>query len=269
MLLGSYEILLNGRRDDHCRIQSDIIIEDGQSRIEILHDGHVKIYAEDREKLRKLELVVRVSIGRTTGWSGFSLRLLDLVDLQTNQKVFYLEQTGRPIHYNLFQTTLEQTAKGLVRVDSQTILLLACSTEGPMDNEPSVLVALTALELKLNEIVPKRRLNVASKLAVLEHLDLMSQEDINSLKDLFSLRNKLAHGKWTKKDIGAVVQKLLGTESNAFPDCSDSSRMALWVRYRVLEKIADKVVFLSSLKDDWRRTNKRLERTVGQSKGRI
>jgi len=250
MLLGSYEILLNERRDDHCRIQSDIIIEDGQSRIEILRDGHVKIYAEDREKLRKLELVVRVSIGRTTGWSGFSLRLLDSVDLQTNEKVSYLEQAGKPIHYNLLQAKLDQTARGLVRVDSQTILLLACSTEGPMDNEPSVLVALTALELKLNEIVPERKLNVASKIAVLEYLDLMSQEDINSLKDLFNLRNKLAHGKWTKKEIGAVVQRLLEAESNAFSDCSDSNRMALWARYRILEKIADKVVFLSSLNDD-------------------
>jgi len=129
MLLGSYEILLNGRRDEHCRIQSDVVIEDRLSRIEMLHDGRVKIYAENREKLRKLELVVQVFIRQASDWSGFSLPLLDLRDLQTNEKIFYLEQSGRPIHYNLFQAKLEQTAKGLVRVDSETILLLACSTK--------------------------------------------------------------------------------------------------------------------------------------------
>jgi len=212
MLLARYAILIDGKRDPRLKIRSEIKIQDQTSRIEVHRDGIVEIYAENKEKLEKLKAIALISSRYASDWMPFRLSCEEVTDLETGRQVSLggVVMDGTVSVLSIRQDTFQKAADSLLRVEYPSLLFLIRSTEGLQPhNEISILLALVALELKLNEVVPIEAFTVRQKLAVLKWLRGPSHKR-NDLKKLFSLRNCLAHGHWKGKKLTNRTIALLG-----------------------------------------------------------
>jgi len=248
MLLGHYEILLDGKKDEHCRIQSDVNIRDGLSRIEILRDGAVNIYAESEEKLERLKRIAEISLKLASDWVGFGFSRGDLINLETNERVPPRVYGDITVHsVKIDHGIFENVANSLLGANPESLLFLIRSMVlTPQYNEFSVLSALTALELELSEVVPNESLSVAEKLAVLEYLGVLPTSSMEKLKKLNTLRNKLAHGKWKGDELANAISAVLGGPPSQW--VRGPGVMSREATYKLVEEVTAAIALLSAPK---------------------
>lgn len=248
MLQGYYDILVDGKKDRRLKIRSEITIQDGTSKIEISKDGVVKIYAENQTKLQTFQLVALIAMRSASEWTPFHLSIGQVRDLETGKTVppelhGELSMSVLAIHDREFVNT----AKSLLGLDFEPLQFLMRSTDLLSQySELSALTALTALELKLNEIVPDKTLwSPRAKLTVLRFVEVLPTEWNERLRKLFTLRNKLAHGNWKSEEIANALSKLLGGNTSDW--LTPSHRMNKLASRRVIVEVINALAFLSSV----------------------
>jgi hypothetical protein len=99
----------------------------------------------------------------------------------------------------------------------------------------------------LNEAVTDEDLPVAQKLAVLRYLDVLRTEQIGKLKNLFTLRNRLAHGLWSGEKMKNALGNVLGGSADDWVIAS-VGRMKSSTSQKVTETVIDALSFLSTAK---------------------
>jgi len=248
MFLGLYKILHDDKKDEKLRIDSPIIIQDDKSKVEISKDGKVKIYAENEEKIYTLWRIAQTAIRHASSWMNFNLSKVEIENLETGEKVsprIYGDLTIGS--FRIDHTKCASTIKTLLYTDSEPLQFLTLATDLlARYTEPSSLSALTALELKLNEIIPDDRLQVRQKLAVLRYLNALPPESMVKLERLFTLRNKLAHGNWKGNKIKKALLDLLGGDTSDW--FIGPGRLNQDAASRVLEEVISAIGFLSACK---------------------
>lgn len=215
MFRGIYDILLDEKKDQRLQIRSDIVVEDGSSKLVISRDGRVEVQADTVDDLHMLRSIAQIAVRQASYWMPFTLSTGTETDLATGQAVqmgIYGDITFSS--HAIDSTRCVNTVKSLLRVSRKSLSFLSDSTDllGRYA-EVSALTALTALELQLNEIVTDERLQVAQKIAVLEYLErkgVLPATPVGRLRNLFALRNKLAHGVWKGNMLGEALFNVLG-----------------------------------------------------------
>ena len=246
MFQGRYEILLDGKRDDRLKIPSEIVIEDAPSRVVISRDGSVEILTDSEARLRALELIARIAIRHATGWNDFELRRASAKDLGTGKDVqmgFYGDIWVSS--HTIDAARCEDAVNCLFRASFGSLVFLSNSVQISARPEVAALVALTALEIELGEIVRDEDLQVVQKIAVLEYLKALPAEQIAKLRKLNTLRNKLAHGEW----IGVKFETALGNALGGSPgQWVTHGHMKESARHQVTEEVMKALSVLSHLK---------------------
>jgi len=255
MLLGECAILLNLERErmrKYSGLESDIVIQDNSSRIEIFKDGLVRIYAGNQEELSRLFDVALISVCHAGGLAGYSLAMDRVTDLDTNEppRMNYYGQ-GIGLSDRIDEAELRRTANTLLRTNRESLPFLVRSIQKlPTADEFSILSALTALELQLNRAVPDPNLQSFAKLEVLQylstHYEVLTQPEMQRLKKLNTLRNKLAHGTWIGDELGKAISNVLGGEPKDWL-LGPGHTMSIDAARKLLEEVIDAIASLSAI----------------------
>jgi len=249
VLVGRYEVFPEDEKDPRPQISSNFVFLDGSSKISISQDGKVEIFAENEEKLSELNLITEISLRRASKWNKFYLRKIDEIDLQTGQKVqpkFYM--TTWSYSFTIEKDEFENTVRELRTASLESLLFLMRSTDllGKY-SELSAISALLALELELSKVVPEidnKFQEISAKLAVLEYLQVLSEEQLKKLGNLNRLRNALAHGDWQGEKIRNILNDLLKGDPSAW--ATPFGRMNHEASARVVEETIRSLELLSA-----------------------
>ena len=233
-------------------LESDIVIQDNSSRIEIFKDGLVRIYAGNQEELSRLFDVALISVCHAGGLAGYSLAMDRVTDLDTNEppRMNYYGQ-GIGLSDRIDEAELRRTANTLLRTNRESLPFLVRSIQKlPTADEFSILSALTALELQLNRAVPDPNLQSFAKLEVLQylstHYEVLTQPEMQRLKKLNTLRNKLAHGTWIGDELGKAISNVLGGEPKDWL-LGPGHTMSIDAARKLLEEVIDAIASLSAI----------------------
>ena len=249
MFRGIYDILLDGKKDESLQIPSDIVIEDASSKVVISRVGKVEIHAETLSTLHALRSIVHIAIRHASYWMPFTLSTGTETDLSGGQAVpmeFYgeLDISSHTIDLERCKDTI----RNLLQTSFEALPFLVRSTD--LLNryaEVSALIALTALEIQLNEAVTDEDLHVAQKLAVLRYLDVLPAEQLGKLKNLFTLRNRLAHGLWSGEKMKNALGSVCGGSADHWVIAS-VGRMKSSTSQKIIETVISTLSFLSTAK---------------------
>jgi hypothetical protein len=244
--------MIGGKKDDRVQMSAVINFQNDTSQISISKDGRIEIHAATIEELRRLRFVSEVAIRRASerasGWMSFSFSVEDEIDLETNQPVQIRPSVDVSVHsFTIDNVECENAIKSLISTSSEAILFLRRSTDLVGFAEISALSALTALELELGLIIPDEDLQVAQKLEVIRYLGLLSGTLLGKLKNLFTLRNKLAHGVWGGEKFAAALGNALGGSRDNWVIPS-VGRMKQMASSEVIKQVIDSLGFLSPLR---------------------
>ncbi len=243
MFQGRYEIILKGAKKPE--IKCDIAFDDPPSKIVISKDGAVEILADSEERLYALSLVVRIAIESATRWIGAELRPVSEKNLATGEVVARGLYGDMKIRINrIDESECKQAVRRLLKTGSRSLIFLVHATQISGANEVGALVALTALEIELGEIVKDETLQSLQKIAVLEYMKSLPTEEIGKLKNLNSLCNKwrCAHG-W------GGFETALGNALGGSPSQWVTHGHMTWVaRDQVTEEVIKMLSVLSCVK---------------------
>jgi len=249
MFRGVYDILLDGKKDERLQILCDIVVEDASWKVVISREGKIEIDADTVENLHALRLITQTAVRHASYWMHFTLSSGTETDLSSGLPISMTlySEIGVSSHMIDIQKC-KGTIRSLLQTSTEALPFLVRSTD-LLDRyaEVSALIALTALEIQLNEAVKDEDLLVAQKLAVLRYLDILHAEQIGALKNLFTLRNRLAHGLWS----GEKMRNALGSVCGGSPDdwvIASVGRMKKSASQKVVEKVIGALSFLSTAK---------------------
>jgi len=249
MLQGLYEIWLQGKKDERLKISSDIVIQDNQCQLTISKDGKVQILADTEERLSDLRLIAQIAVRRASAWMPFELSRVSEIDLATRkelQRPFYGQVSTSTFSIDSIQC--QNTARNLLSTSYESLLFLTRSTDF-LDRyaEVSALIALTGLEVELGEVVTADGLEVGQKIEVLRYLNVLSSATIGKIKNLFRLRNKLAHGDWESEAFRNALASALGGQPARWV-ISSVGRMTHEAAREVVQEVMKSLSVLSPLK---------------------
>jgi len=244
MFQGRYEIILKGAKKPE--IESDIVFDDPPSKIVISKDGAVEILADSEERSYALSLVVRIAIESVTRWIGTELRPVSEKNLATGEVVARgLYGDAKVSIPRIDESECREAVRRLLKTGPRSLIFLVHATQISGANEVSALVALTALEIELGQIVKDETLQSLQKIAVLEYTKSLPTEEIGKLKTLNSLRNKLAHGEWSGVRFEAALGNALGGSPSQWVT---HGHMTMVARDQVTEKVIKMLSVLSRVK---------------------
>lgn len=248
MLQGRYEILVYGKRESRLKVRSEIVIEDAPSKVVISKNGEVEILADSVERLHELRLVTQIGIKHASYWNEFELSTGTETELGTGK---YVE---RGIHGDITvssltvdETRFRNAVKSLLRTDSRPLAFLVHSAGLSGRPEASALIALTALEIQLDELVRDEDLLVNEKIGVLKYVKALDPTELGRLRNLFKLRNKLAHGDWAGETLKNALGNALGGSPSQWVHPS-TGRMKRLARQQVIEEVIKMISVLSNTK---------------------
>lgn len=101
---------------------------DGSSRIEITHDGLIKIYAKKLEKLMALQHIAQISLNQATNSVGFTLSRRAVINLDTNKPIpLPIYGEGFAAALKIDPVVFEKVATDLLQADTRSLAILARS----------------------------------------------------------------------------------------------------------------------------------------------
>lgn len=247
MFQGRYEIIIS-KGAKKPEIESDIVFDDPPSKIVISKDGAVDILADSEERLHSLSLIVWIAIESATGWIGFELRSVSEENLATGEAVAReLFADAKFSTHRIDEFRCKDVVRRLLKTGSRSLIFLVHATQIVSGaNEVGALVALTALEIELGEIVKDETLQSHEKIAVLEYTKSLPSEEIGKLRNLNSLRNKLAHGEWSGARFEAALGNALGGSPSQW---ATHGYMTMNARDQVTEEVIKMLSVLSRVED--------------------
>jgi hypothetical protein len=214
--------------------------------VAISKNRDVEILADSVERLHNLRLVAQIAIRHASHWNKFVLSTGNEKDLATGKEVerrLTMDVTVSTLKVD--ETRCKEALKSLLRADSQSLAFLIYSAQISHRPEVCALIALTALEIQLDELVRDEALHVNQKIAVLEYVKALAPTELGRLKNLFTLRNRLAHGDWAGETLKNALGNALGGSPNQWVN-SSTGRMRELASHQVMEEVIRMLSVLSS-----------------------
>jgi hypothetical protein len=205
--------------------------------VELTQNGiKTKTHSESRERLNAVYFAAIISVRHASHWRNLRF---DVSSETEDDKPLPRRFVGGVSLIQVYVDAVQyqETLTTLLAMDSNSLSFLMQASELLDERaELSILAALFALELELNHVVPQR-LTLAGKISCLEFAGATPTEAITKLRCLNNLRNQLAHGKWSRDNLGKSLVKLLGrrTENWLMGDTA-------WIKPEAARRILDEVI---------------------------
>jgi hypothetical protein len=200
-------------------------------------DGSIVVDAEKEDECTRLKLIALIAARYSSSWGrrAFILPEAPCVNLETGKATQGGIVTDVPALKPPTEPEFRDALAKLSSLDEQSLLFLARSSDFARDYaEVCALVALEALEIKLNQVVytdeywpPSEKIRVLRR-KLNKGNDKKAKRELDCIQGLFSIRNRLAHGDWTASSLEKALKNLFPKSVRSYIS-SSNNEMSLFI----------------------------------------